>query len=147
MKTKIKRRSRGFTLVELVIVIAIVIILSVVSVPIYRGYIDKAEMTEAYALLSTCLSAQKAYYSEHGNFLAHYSNAAPDGYTNYHPILGIDARGNKYCTFFRATSSAYDWSKYFFSAAVYKPVNSRKEKKVLQLCFNITSGITFVEPF
>ncbi len=45
----------GFTLVELVIVIAIVIILSVISVPIYRGYVDKAKYAEGYALLGNIL--------------------------------------------------------------------------------------------
>ena len=59
----------GFTLVELVITIAIVIILSVVSVPLYRGYVDKAKLSEGYALLGQILSAQKAYFSEYGNFL------------------------------------------------------------------------------
>ena len=57
-------KKKGFTLVELVITIAIVIILSVISVPIYRGYVDKAKWSEAYALLGMIYSAQKNYYSE-----------------------------------------------------------------------------------
>ena len=96
-------KNKGFTLVELVITIAIVIILSVVSVPIYRGYVNKAKMAEGYALLGTLLSAQKAYFSEYGNFFDDGSGT-PKADTSYYtcnePILGIDARGNKYFTWF-----------------------------------------------
>ena len=99
------KKQKGFTLVELVITIAIVIILSVVSVPIYRGYMDKAKLSEGYALLGTILSAQKNYFSEYGNFLDD-GNGTPTGSTSWYtcnePILGIDARGNKYFTWFHA---------------------------------------------
>ena len=90
-------RRCGFTLVELVITIAIVIILSVISVPIYRGYVDKAKLAEGYALLGAILSAQKAYYSEYGNFY----KSTVEG-TSYEPALGVDVRGNKYFTSFWA---------------------------------------------
>ena len=43
-------KRKGFTLVELVIVIVIVGILSIVAVPIYRGYTRKAMATEGKAL-------------------------------------------------------------------------------------------------
>ena len=84
----ILKRSRGFTLVELVITIAIVIILSVISVPIYRGYVDKAKMSEGYALLGQILSAQKNYYSEYGNFLK-ISDTSSKTYSNYEAVLNI----------------------------------------------------------
>ena len=98
-------RRCGFTLVELVIVIAIVIILSVISVPIYRGYVDKAKWAEAYALVGTIASAQKAYYAEYGNFLRLQQTSATSSsewYTCNETVLGIDARSNKYFTSFRA---------------------------------------------
>ena len=96
-------RRRGFTLVELVIVIAIVIILSVISVPIYRGYVDKAKMSEGYALQGAILSAQKAYFSEYGHFLKYKSGEL---FTGYDSRLGIDARGNKFFTCFRLWQGA-----------------------------------------
>ena len=46
MKNIIKTK-KGFTLVELVIVIVIVGILSVISVPIYRGYVEHYSELEA----------------------------------------------------------------------------------------------------
>ena len=111
-------RQYGFTLVELVIVIAIVIILSVISVPIYRGYIDKAKYSEAYAFFGAALSAAKAYYSEHGNFLASKDGS---GYTSYDTIFGIDTRGNKYFkTFLIGANEELD-VKNSFRAAIARP--------------------------
>ena len=55
------KKSKGFTLVELIIVIVIVGILSIVTVPIYRGYTKKAIATEAKALLGSIATAEKVY--------------------------------------------------------------------------------------
>ncbi len=141
-KFRFRKRSQnvGFTLVELVIVIAIVIVLSVVSVPIYRSHVDKAKLSEGYALLGVILSAQKSYYSENGNFLK-----GSVGWTGYDPILGIDARGNKYFTWFHSGSTETD-PKNLFRVAVYKPEDLlSKENKWFTLTYNITTGMTFKE--
>ncbi len=135
-------RQCGFTLVELVIVIAIVIILSVISVPIYRGYVDKAKWSEGYALLGTILSAQKAYFSEHGNFLVRQHT---NDWTVYEPIFGIDARGNKYFTTFYV-SGLSDREQYYFDAQTRKPADIQTPGKYsLLIQCNITKGVRFCE--
>ena len=134
------KSKNGFTLVELVIVIAIVIILSVISVPIYRAYVNKAKWTEGYALLSTILSAQKAYYSEHGNFLRAQEGG---GDTAYNPILGIDVRGNKYFTWFRAGCESADPKIQFWSVAS-KPEELIVDRySYFELYYSIESGATY----
>ncbi len=96
----------GFTLVELVITIAIVIILSVISVPIYRGYVDKAKMSEGYALLGLIKSAQENYYSEYGIFLDDDSSTGGnERFTCNEEILGINTRTNKYYTAFNVNKA------------------------------------------
>ena len=140
-------KNKGFTLVELVITIAIVIILSVVSVPIYEGYVEKAMYSEGYALLGTILTAQKAYYSEYGNFLgrAQCSNDSK-GYTSYEPILGIDARGNKYFTWFSASGMSGE-IKFCFDAWTRKPDGLGMQGKTqLGIYYDITTGGTLYEP-
>ncbi len=143
-KFRIKQKSNrsGFTLVELVIVIAIVIILSVISVPIYRGYVDKSKMAEGYALLGTILSAQKAYYSEYGNFLTHKDSS---GDTVYDVVLGIDGRSNKYFSnFWVGTAKSID-SKIQFEAGVYAKDELKGGiiKSRIFMVHNITSGTSF----
>ncbi|MGL5472542.1 MAG: pilin [Shewanella sp.] len=48
MKSKMKKQS-GFTLIELMIVVAIVAILAAVALPAYQNYTKKAKMTELVA--------------------------------------------------------------------------------------------------
>ena len=134
--------KKGFTLVELVITIAIVIILSVISVPIYRGYIDKAKFSEAYALLGVILSAQKTYYSEYGYFLKYQQTS---GYTNYEPVLSIDARGNKYFTRFLVSRNG-DWDpKIYFDAIALIPLELQSGgKTALRVAYwSTASGANF----
>ena len=151
MRTKkFKQKIKGFTLVELVITIAIVIILSVVSVPIYQGYTRKARLSEGYALLGVILSAQKAYYSEHGNFWFPKTDEDYDR-TNYDEALGVDARGNKYFTYFYPSAyGGLSMGKYYFAAGTKIPDELAQNKdgkilKKLNLYYNITSGATFFE--
>ncbi len=140
-----KNKLKGFTLVELVITIAIVIILSVISVPIYRGYVDKAKYAEGYALLGVILSAQKAYYSQYGNFLSRFQSDVKS-YSCFEGVLGVDARGNKYFTYFRtAANETFSEALTFFNAAVYKPQELVNDKTLLTLYYNITEGATIVE--
>ena len=92
-------KRKGFTLVELVIVIVIVGILSIVAVPIYRGYTRKAMGTEAKSLLGSIQTAQKVYYAEYAEFL----NLS--GSTTFNEALDVDARSNKYFKSFTVTAT------------------------------------------
>ena len=100
MKNIIKNK-KGFTLVELVIVIVIVGILSVISVPIYRGYVEKAMMTEGKVLIGAIAKSQLAYHVEHGYFFD------TPGWTSYSRELDIDTSANKYFYEFYAQSGYY----------------------------------------
>lgn len=60
------RRKRGFTLVELMVVILIVSILAAVAVPIMRGRIDAAKWSEGKAMAGTLATSLRAYSAERG---------------------------------------------------------------------------------
>ena len=60
--------KRGFTLVELMIVVAIIAFLAVVSVPSFMRFLHKAKRAEVYMNLSSIYAAQKAYWAEHGTY-------------------------------------------------------------------------------
>ncbi|WP_413853022.1 prepilin-type N-terminal cleavage/methylation domain-containing protein [Candidatus Ruminimicrobium bovinum] len=91
--------KKGFTLVELVIVIIIVGILSIVAVPIYRGYTDRAKETEGKALLGSILTSEKVYLAEYDYFL-------PVTSTDKSDRLSIDTSGNKYFKSFQVEAVA-----------------------------------------
>ena len=69
-----KAIQKGFTLIELMIVIAIVGILAVVALPAYQDYTARAQMSEALTLAEGQKSAVVEYYSDKGTFPA--SNTA-----------------------------------------------------------------------
>jgi prepilin-type N-terminal cleavage/methylation domain-containing protein len=81
---------KGFTLIELMVVILIVAILAAVAIPIMRGRIDAAKWTEGKAMAGTLATAIRAFAAEHG---ADYGSApgAADGYGTMKP--GLDEMG------------------------------------------------------
>jgi prepilin-type N-terminal cleavage/methylation domain-containing protein len=60
------KSRKGFTLIELMVVILIVGILAAVAVPIMRGRIDSAKWTEGKAGAGTLATALRAYAAEKG---------------------------------------------------------------------------------
>lgn len=59
---------KGFTLIELMIVIAIIAFLAMVSVPSLKKFLAKAKRTEAHLNLSALATAEKVYWAEHGTY-------------------------------------------------------------------------------
>lgn len=62
------KRSQGFTMVELMVVVLIVGILAAVAVPLMSGRIDASKWSEAKAAMGTIASALRSYAAEKGNF-------------------------------------------------------------------------------
>jgi prepilin-type N-terminal cleavage/methylation domain-containing protein len=58
------KSRKGFTLIELMVVILIVGILAAVAIPIMRGRIDSAKWTEGKACAGTLATALRAYAAE-----------------------------------------------------------------------------------
>jgi prepilin-type N-terminal cleavage/methylation domain-containing protein len=61
---------KGFTLIELMVVILIVGILAAASIPLMRGRIDSAKWAEGNSTAGTIKSAVRVYFAEHGSAAA-----------------------------------------------------------------------------
>jgi len=58
------KSRKGFTLIELMVVILIVAILAAVAIPILRGRIDAAKWSEGKAMMGTIATSIRAYAAE-----------------------------------------------------------------------------------
>lgn len=61
-----KKAQKGFTLIELMIVIAIVGILAAIALPAYQDYIVRSKMSEALAALAEAKTSVAEYVASNG---------------------------------------------------------------------------------
>lgn len=92
----------GFTLIELMIVVAIIAFLSMVAMPSFMRFLSKAKRAEAYMNLSALYTAQKAFHAEYGKYASVLQGTAeslgwkPEGNFYYTYGLGHGTEGQHY---------------------------------------------------
>ena len=68
------RKQAGLTLVEVMVVVAVIGILASFAVPGYQNYVKRAKVTEAVNLLVEAQLAMNSYHMKHGEFVPNYTN-------------------------------------------------------------------------
>jgi len=80
--------KKGITLIELLIVVAIIGILAVIAVPAFIGQQKNAARTEAYSNLQNLRLLEEQYFAENGRYAPN-----PDGTWNYNGTYGTADNG------------------------------------------------------
>jgi len=98
MFRSMQRGQKGFTLIELMIVVVIIGILAALAIPRFMRATTKSKQSEARQILKQVYSMQRAYRQEYnaywGNGLS-ASAAAPTGFSR----IGVDIMGNARYTY------------------------------------------------
>ena len=99
MLTKSNRNKRGFTLIELMVVVIVVGILAAAAIPIYRFAMSRAYSSEAKATIGTMLTSMKVFYAENNNAYPPFVWGTSDEGTQANDImsiLGVDTDTNNW---------------------------------------------------
>jgi type IV pilus assembly protein PilA len=105
MVSKISRLRKGFTLIELMIVVAIIGILAAIAIPNFIKFQARSKTGEAKANLKGTFTAEKSYYQEHDT----YGCAYQGGNTTCPGIGFSPERGNRYALSLGAAGSPTNW--------------------------------------
>ena len=88
------KKRKGFMLIELLMVVAIIGVLAAVAVPNFIGLTDEAKIARIQADLSTLGSAVEVHYAKHGSYPAAIGDlvnaTGKDGFLKSEPKPPID---------------------------------------------------------
>jgi prepilin-type N-terminal cleavage/methylation domain-containing protein len=93
-------KRNGFSLIELMVVVAIMAFLAMIAVPNFNRFLAKAKRAEAYMNLNSICVAQKAHYATHNTYsdILHGEGGIgwkPEGKTYYtYGFAGADGRNH-----------------------------------------------------
>ena len=111
-----QKKQQGFTLIELMIVVAIIGILAAIAIPAYQDYTTRAKVSEGITLASSAKSAA----SEHVLSLASWpSNNTSAGYTapDSQYVSNIDVSGATITVTYKAAAGVTAGSTIVFNGS------------------------------
>ncbi|HET7155278.1 MAG TPA: type IV pilin protein, partial [Hyphomicrobiaceae bacterium] len=68
-----RNAEKGFTLIELMIVVAVVAILATIAYPAYQEYVIRSRRVEGQSLLSEAAARQERWRAQNGSYMTDYS--------------------------------------------------------------------------
>ena len=80
-----KKKNKGFSLVELMVVVAIIGVLATIAVPQLNQWVAKARQAEAKSSLSGLYTAMKGFFAEHQRYFGNFNTIGlqPEGQLRY----------------------------------------------------------------
>jgi len=121
-----KKLQKGFTLIELMIVVAIIAILAAIAISQYQDYVIRSQVSEGSSLADGTKTAVAEYFNNNGSFSATQASygLAPDASISGKYVLSVDVHSTagKIKVKFRSASPANTAIQ--GKTLVFSPVNN-----------------------
>lgn len=107
-----QQNESGFTLIELMVVVAIIGILTAIAIPQYAKYQARARQTEAKTTLSSIYTAEQSFSVENGSYTECLANigAQTTGNNTYYTAGFLGNDSSKCSSSGAMTCLAYQWN-------------------------------------
>jgi type IV pilus assembly protein PilA len=89
------QKNKGFTLIELMIVVAIIAILAAIAIPNFLSFISKTRRSEVKSNLEAIFKAELSYFGENNTFSTSFDSIrwVPEGVARYTYTVGTEYYG------------------------------------------------------
>ena len=105
-------KARGFTLIEILVVVAILAIITAVAIPSYRDYVLKSRRYDGLKTLNLLVLAQERYYNENNAYSSSFDSISAyigDAVSDYYTFtVTINSNGYTLTATANADQSADD---------------------------------------
>ena len=126
MNTQMRKIQQGFTLIELMIVVAIIGILAAIALPAYQDYTIRTQVSEGMVLGSGAKTAMAEFYNQNGRFCS-------AGNASYGLATNTSIKGNYVTQVDTATAG-------LIAVTYGNKANAKISGKVLNISAATTSG-------
>jgi type IV pilus assembly protein PilE len=100
----VTRSERGFTLIELMITVAIVAILAAIAYPSYTKYVQRGYRSEGIVMLNDAVARMERYYAQNNTYAV--TNLTSLGFASATPL----SQTGKYQLSVTANATAYSFT-------------------------------------